>query len=226
MTNRPNPQNSGLSRRKLLFRAAIYLIGLFLVAMGVAFSIKSSLGISPASSLPYVFSLAASWPLRLTVTIVYAFLVLLQWLILGKRFHWRNVFQVLFAVIFGYFCDLSVLILGNLSCSSYFGRLALLSVSIVLISLGVTLYVGAKLLPLPVEGLALALSSVSKKVKFPVFKIIIDASLVLSAAALSLIAFGTVEGVREGTVLSALAVGFVVRLLQKPLTPLIDKICF
>ena len=204
----------------------MYLLGLFSVAMGVAFSIKSGLGISPASSLPYVFSLASGRPLRLTVAIVYAFLVLLQWPVLGKNFHWRNIFQVLFALIFGYFCDFSVWILGSLGYSSYLGQLALLSVSVVLISFGVTLYVGAKLLPLPVEGLALALSSVIKKIKFPVFKIIIDASLVLSAAALSFIAFGTLEGVREGTVISALAVGFIVKLLQKPLLPLINKICF
>ena len=38
---------------KFVKRIAIYLAGLFFVALGVAFSVNSTLGVSPVNSLPY-----------------------------------------------------------------------------------------------------------------------------------------------------------------------------
>ena len=41
---------------KFVKRIVIYLAGLFFVALGVAFSVNSNLGVSPVNSLPYVVS--------------------------------------------------------------------------------------------------------------------------------------------------------------------------
>lgn len=211
---------------KFFLRIVVYVAGLFLIAMGVAFSIGSGLGISPASSFPYILSLSLNLPLRAAIIAVYTALVGVQWAVLGKNFRFYNFFQILFAVVFGFFCDFSVKILGDFVLETYWGRLGMLAASITLIALGVLLYVEAKLLPLPVEGTALAFAKVSKRIGFPVFKIIMDAVLVILSIILSLVLLGKVEGIREGTLISAAAVGFVVKLLQKPLRPLINKICF
>ena len=39
--------------KKLRVRIPIYLIGLFIMTIGIALSVKSDLGVSPVSSIPY-----------------------------------------------------------------------------------------------------------------------------------------------------------------------------
>ena len=38
-------------------RVVLYIVGLFFMALGVAFAVNSDLGVSPVTSLPYVISL-------------------------------------------------------------------------------------------------------------------------------------------------------------------------
>ena len=53
-------------QKHLLRRWALLVVGLVIMAFGVAFSIKAGLGTSPISSLPYVLSLL---PLPVTLTV-------------------------------------------------------------------------------------------------------------------------------------------------------------
>ena len=70
------------NKLRLLCRLLVYLLGLFLLAMGVAISINSNLGVSPVSSLPYIFSLILNLPMSLCIAGVFAVYILLQALIL------------------------------------------------------------------------------------------------------------------------------------------------
>ena len=45
---------------KIIRQYALFLIGLFIASMGVAFSTKAGLGTSPVASLPYSVSLVSS----------------------------------------------------------------------------------------------------------------------------------------------------------------------
>jgi len=214
-----------IDKKKFVYRVLIYILGLFIIGMGVAFAINSNLGISAASSLPYVIHLVTGIPLTITITVLYTLWVCVQWIVLRKNFRWYNIFQVVFATIFGYFCDLCKSLLGSFCFPTYFGQLGMIAVSVVLIAIGITLYVDVRLLPLPVEGMALAFASVTK-IKFPYWKIIIDASEVTLGIILSFIAFGKLVGIREGTIILAVTVGLVIKLLQKFIKPVVDKICF
>lgn len=214
------------SAKKFVLRVIIYVVGLIFIGLGVAFAINSNLGISAASSLPYIIYLATNIPLSVTITLTYAVWVILQWCILGKKFAWYNVFQLIFSTIFGYSCDLWKLVLGGFCFPTYFGQLGMLAIAVILIAFGVFLYVEVDLLPLPVEGLALAITKKQKKFSFSTFKILVDVFMVISSIILSLIVFGKVVGIREGTVILALTVGLVIKLLQRPLRPLLRKICF
>lgn len=66
-----------------------------------------------------------------------------------------------------------------------------------------------------------------KKKEFGFLKIALDVVMVLIAIVLSLIFFGRIEGIREGTVITALLVGLFVKffrqLLQKPLGGFMKK---
>ena len=43
-----------------------YIFGLFLITLGVAFSIKSGLGSTPVASIPYALNLILKWDLGIT----------------------------------------------------------------------------------------------------------------------------------------------------------------
>jgi uncharacterized membrane protein YczE len=110
--------------------------------------------------------------------------------------------------------------------------------SIVLIGIGVRFYVDAKLLPMPAEGLALAISQKSGgRLKFHNVKVAVDCSIVGSAILVGILFLGGFSGfwntvvldegiIHIGTVLSAMLVGKVVGVAQKFVKPFMDKTCF
>ena len=67
-------------------KALIYVTGLLFMAFGVAFSVNSSLGVSPVNSLPYVISRITGLDLGNCVIGIFAFYILVQILLLRKKF--------------------------------------------------------------------------------------------------------------------------------------------
>ena len=55
---------------------------------------------------------------------------------------------------------------------------------------------------------------------------LIALGVVLAAVVLSLVFLGTLDGIREGTVLMAMFVGRMISVLRKPISPVVKKICF
>ena len=104
-------------------------------------------------------------------------------------------------------------------------RILIYCVALFLIALGVVLYMDVQLVPMPMEGLS---STIAKKINkpFPTMKMVIDCLVVLAAVVLSLVFLGTLDGIREGTVLMAMFVGRMIAVLRKPISPVVKKICF
>ena len=69
-----------------LKRYLLFLVGLFINALGVSLITKASLGTSPISSIPYVLSLNFKFTLGNFTIFFSIFLILLQILILRKNF--------------------------------------------------------------------------------------------------------------------------------------------
>ena len=84
------------------------------------------------------------------------------------------------------------------------------------------LEVTANVVVLAGEGMVLAVCQVFP-VKFAAGKVGFDVTLVLLATALSFLFLGHLEGVREGTVVAAICVGMVVKLVNKPLGRFAEK---
>ena len=108
-----------------LKRYILFLIGLFVNALGVSLVTKASLGTSPISSIPYVLSL--NFPFTLgNFTIVFSILlIVLQILILRKNFKLENILQIPVSIAFGYFIDLTIwrLFRGTCRCCHAAGRI-------------------------------------------------------------------------------------------------------
>ena len=57
-------------------------------------------------------------------------------------------------------------------------------------------------------------------------KIVIDCVVVLTGAALSFLCLRELVYIREGTIITAIVTGKVMAVVKKPLSPLVEKICF
>lgn len=210
---------------QFVIRVLIYCLGLLSLAFGVAFSVNSNLGVSPVNSLPYVISRILNVQMGTCVTAVFCFYILLQILILGRKFHPVNLLQILFSTIFGYFVDFSKMVLGDFAIPTYFGQLTMLAISIPLIALGIVLYMDAQLVPMPMEGLSSCLAE-KFGVSFPNMKTIIDCLVVGIGLILCFVFLGGLDGLREGTIITAVVTGKVIAIFKKPLSPILKKICF
>ena len=61
-----------------------------------------------------------------------------------KDFKWINLTQLIFSTIFGYFVDLAKWIVGDFAIPTYAGQLLMLAISILLVAIGVSLYMGGQ----------------------------------------------------------------------------------
>ena len=82
-------------------RIPIYLIGMFLMTIGVNLSVLSGLGVSPIDTIPYILSLILQKSLGLCSTLVFSVYIVLQILILRRKFQWKNLLQIVISIIFG-----------------------------------------------------------------------------------------------------------------------------
>lgn len=215
-----------MKKNKWIARIAAYAIGLLILAFGVAFSVNSNLGVSPANSFPYVVSLIIDQKMGNCVTVIFICYILMQILILRKDFQWINLTQILFSTLFGKFVDFAKLVLGDFCIPTYAGRLLMLAVSIVLIAIGISTYMGAKLVNMPTEGLASAIAFKLPNKEFHQVKVMVDCASVGMALTLSLIFLGGLNGIREGTIISAIVIGKVIPYANRITRPIIQKFCF
>ena len=222
----------------IIKQAVCYLCGLILIAIGISFTKLSRLGISPVSSIPRALEVIWGFTLGTTTFIVYCVLILAQLAVLRKKFTWRNLLGLPLTFVFSWLVDVfgtnpdafGHLLAGIPNPENYFLRLLFTITGIIIIGIGVFLYLRPKWVPMPAEGLAGAISSVTK-LSFGDCKTIVDTSMITIALILQLIFLGgfssfTSENVveREGTILAAICVGQVVKLLTKLLGSRVDAL--
>lgn len=199
-----------------LRRCLLLVAGLFIMAFGVAFSIKAGLGTSPISSLPYVLSLFTPLTVGTATIAMHVTLILLQILLLRRRYDPVQLLQLPVALVFGGLTDFSVWVLQGITAPNYAMQWALCLAGILLVGVGVSFEVTASLVTLAGEGMVLAVCKVFP-VPFGNAKISFDVTLVVIASVLSFLFLGGLYGVREGTVAAAFCVGLIARQVNRPM---------
>ena len=200
----------------LLKRYLVFIIGVLINSFGISFITKASLGTSPISSVPYVFSLRFAPTLGEFSFVLNSAFILLQLLLLRRDFQKVQLLQVAVNFVFSGFIDVSMLLLASFAPVSYAAKLASLMAGCAILAFGISLEVYANVLMVPGEGIVYAISKVLNK-EFGVVKACFDVTLMLTAVTLSLIFFRGLNGIGEGTVISALVVGMIVRLYNRRL---------
>lgn len=192
------------------------------MAFGVAVSIRSGLGTTPISSVPYVYnlvfpSLSVGW----FTVVLNVFFVLLQVIILRKMTV-AQALQIPIVVLFGWFIDLQLGWTAGWVPANYLWQWAYCLFGCVIMAFGNFLHIKADVSLLPGEGLIMAVAGRLEK-DFGTMKIVFDSLLVLIALASVWLLMGQLQGVREGTLASAILVGLILQCFNKYLS-VIDRI--
>lgn len=205
-------------------RIAIYICGIFLLALGGVLAIKSNLGASPVSSLPLSISKVTSISLGTAAAILFIIYVGIQILILRRDFKIVQLLQIIFAILFGQIMNFFNAII-NINVDSFYIRIVICILSFFITAFGVTFTIIANIVPVAPDGLAQVISK-KAKIEFGKAKIYFDCVVVALSVGILLINNKGLDGLGIGTVLSALLVGRIVAYINKNLKHKIENICF
>lgn len=203
--------NSDIVKRYVLF-----LIGLFIASMGVAFSTKAGLGTSPVASVPYSVSLISGlftfggWLNLWSVIQITTQVLILK----GKVNYVEIAIQTVLAFVYGYLTNFSCWIIKGLQVNSYASQLIYLAVSCFVLGLGLWIQFKGGVAMLPGEAMNRAISQVTGK-KYENVKIFFDILYIVMAVIICLIFIGRLEGVREGSIIAAIVIGNIIKMYNK-----------
>lgn len=196
-------------------RLPMYFVGLFIMTIGVALSVKSNLGVSPVSSIPYTITCVWGIEMGKATILFHCVLVLLQIIILRKRFKPISLLQIAVGVVFGYFTTFCNYLAGFLPSTDIIAiRVAMVLISTVIVALGIFFYLPANVMPLAGEGAMQAVSEVTG-IEFSKVKIGFDCTMVIVSMVTCLTLLGGLGSVGFGTVIAAILVGMMVGVFNR-----------
>lgn len=214
-----------MSTKEIAKRYTLFIFSLFFAAIGVAVTKHGELGVSPISSVANVLSckytaLSLGWWLIIWNCV----LILGQIVIRRKEFELVQLLQIPLSFLFGYFTDFGMWCVSFIPADVYIVRLLCVIGGVVILGFGISLAVIANVIMNSGEAFVKAVSDKSGK-EFGNIKIVFDVICVILSLLLSVVFFqGEIVGTREGTVISALLTGVVVKLFTKVLKTPVEKI--
>lgn len=204
-----------MREKRLPQRLTMYFLGLLIITCGIAISVKSNLGVTPVSSIPYTMTCVLGMEMGRATILFHSLLVVVQILILRRKFEWKNILQVLVGVVFGYFTTFF-----NWGASflptpeNMIIRLVMMVISTCCIAVGIFFYVPPKIMPLAIEGTMETISKVTK-IEFPKVKIGFDCTMVVISLVSCLVGIHSLGSVGIGTAFGAIFVGVILGKLNR-----------
>ncbi len=200
-------------------RYVIFIVGIFINSLGVCLITKANLGTSPISSIPYVLSLNFPFSLGSFTILFSLFLILLQLLILKNNFKLEQMLQIPVSIVFGYFIDLCMVTFKSVQPGGYIAKILCLLAGCFILGMGVYLEILADVVMLPGEAFVRAVVF-RWKTEFGITKVAFDITMTVVAGIVSFCFTKRLYGVGEGTIVSAVLVGFIARFIGRHLTVL------
>lgn len=202
--------------KKIIQQYTLFLIGLFIASMGVAFSTKAGLGTSPVASLPYSVSLVnglfsfGGW-----LNVLSVIQISIQVMLLRRKCKPVEIaIQTVLAFVYGYMTNLSCWLIRDIPVNSYLEQLLYLIISCFVLAFGIWMQFRGKVALLPGEAMNRAISEVTGK-RYENIKIFFDIFYIVVSAVICLVFLGELKGVREGSIIAAVAVGLIIKLYNK-----------
>ena len=197
----------------LIKRYALFIIGLFIASMGVAFSTKAGLGTSPVAAVPYTVSLISplftfgGW-LNLWSVIQ----ITVQVLLLRKKCKPVEIMiQTVLAFAYGYMTNFSCLLIDGMTVDTYPKQFLCMAAGCFILAFGIWLQFMGQVAMLQGEAMNRAISTVTGK-KYENIKILFDVAYIAAAVILGFIFLGGLRGVREGSIIAAVVIGNIIKI--------------
>ena len=201
--------------KELVMRFCMLAVGIVVMAAGIVVVTESKTGTSPISSTGYVLSCAfTSVSYGVFMFVWNMLLLLLQLVILRKRFKALALLQIPISVLFSLSVDFFTHLLSAFSPANYAISVLVLLCGIALLAFGVALTVVANVAMNCAEALVAAIT-LKTGWNFGYTKVGFDVFCVVLAAFVSLATMQSIIGIREGTLVAACATGFIVNAIVK-----------
>ena len=199
-------------KKNIIGRYILFLTGLFIASMGVAFSTKAGLGTSPVASVPYSVSLVFPiFTLGGWLNILSVLQITVQVVLLGKKCKpVEIIIQTILAFVYGYLTNLSCWLIKDIVADTYVQQFVYMGLSCFILAFGILIQLKGNVAMLPGEAMNRAISMVTGK-KYENIKIFFDVFYIIIAAVICLVFLGRLEGVREGSIFAAIAVGNIIK---------------
>lgn len=199
-------------KNNLVIRYTLFLIGLFIASLGVAFSTKAGLGTSPVSSVPYSVSLLLPFlSFGMWLNLWSVIQITVQILILRKKCNVVEIIiQTVLAFVYGYLTNFSCWLIRGIEVTAYWHQFALLMLSCFVLALGIWIQFKGGVAMLPGEAMNRAISSVTGR-KYENIKIFFDVLYIVLSVIICLVFFRELKGVREGSIIAAIFIGFIIK---------------
>ena len=141
--------------KKIIQQYTLFLIGLFIASLGVAFSTKAGLGTSPVASLPYSVSLVnglfsfGGW-----LNVLSVIQISIQVMLLRRKCKPVEIaIQTILAFVYGYLTNLSCWLIRDIPVNSYLEQLLYLTISCFVLAFGIWMQFRGKVAMLPGEAM-------------------------------------------------------------------------
>lgn len=203
-----------------LWQHLLLLISLLIMTFGVALCVRSMLGSSVISTVPYVMTMAGADGMAPELTIgdytclMNIALVLCQLIVLRHRFEPVQLFQLLIGFVFGLLLDFNMWATSAIPLAELWQQILAQVSGCTVLGFGIVLEVRCGSITMPGEGMPAALSKITGKA-FAGMKIVVDITLVVISVVLGYVFFGRwcSEVIGPGTLFAMIYVGVVVRFL-------------
>lgn len=199
----------------------LLLVSLWIMTVGVAVCVRSGIGSSVISVLPYVFESAGKahilvppYTIGQYTFIMNAVLVAGQLAVLRRQFEWVQLFQLLVGFVFGTFIDFNMALTSWLVPTLFWEKAVVQLFGCTILAVGIALEVRCGSVTMPGEGFPVAISKITN-IPFPKVKICVDTMLVVLGVISCFCFFHTwiwkIIGI--GTLFAMFYVGFAVRMV-------------
>lgn len=203
-----------------IWQHLLLAVSLFIMTFGVALCVRSNLGCSVISTIPYVMTQAGNDGMVPGLTIgQYTYimnfvLVLGQILILRRKFEPAQLFQLIIGFVFGYLLDANMYLTSSMDFDNLPTKILTQFVGCTVLGFGIAAEIRCGSVTMPGEGFPVAISRATG-MAFAKAKIIVDISLVAIAVVSGYCFFNRWmwNVVGPGTLFAMIYVGYVVKLL-------------
>jgi uncharacterized protein len=193
-------------------RWTTYVIGIYVLTMGISLAIRAGIGISPQSSLTRTMTLVYPHLSQGTYNFMLElFMLFLTWLVARREFTLKNFASLIPAFVLATCLDLNLMLTRSIGFQDYYLKFLLLAFADSLLAFGLFLMIRANLVLMPID---MFVNTLFKRtgLKWGDIKTSFDCTLLIVSAIIGFSLLGGPKFIREGTFMNAILVGQYIKL--------------